>query len=127
MSLSSKDQKLPEKELTVKATAFSGDYRISICIDVTPWFKSATDQELMALTECGFGDDQASDRVIQCMAENGCEKARDLLDYLSILNRHGNLSKPMRFESQIDRDSACLWLKTYRADILQELDMPVVL
>jgi hypothetical protein len=75
--------------------------------DATPWFETATDAQILALADCGWGGDDPADEVAQAM------RTVHEVDALFVLIEHGRAG----YESRIDPGDALAWLAEHRPQL----------
>ena len=90
----------------IQAEAHSDDRVVEVIFDAQQWFEQASDDEILALRDCGFGGDYPSDAVALFTAEHD-EKVKRLFTYLDIL---GEGRKTMGFECHVEESDAEVWL-----------------
>ncbi|HEX6292959.1 MAG TPA: hypothetical protein VFZ66_27495 [Herpetosiphonaceae bacterium] len=103
---------------TVWASCHTDDWIIDLgCetgdrFDATPFFASATDEELRKLIAIDFGGDLAADRVAE-RAETYDSRVRAMFAYIQ-------LRRGMGFECYVDAVQARAWLQCHRPHVLIE-------
>lgn len=95
----------------IKAEAHSDDRRIEIDFDATAWFQQATDAQIIALADAGWGGGYEADAVAERF-EQGATKA--LFDYTAVSGEG--------FECHVDEDEALAWLQAVRPSLLAALE-----
>jgi hypothetical protein len=78
--------------------------------DCTPWFEQASDEELLALIECGFGGDYGADKVAEFFDGK--------IDAITDMFAH----KRGGFECHVDETTAWQWLIANKPHVIEEID-----
>lgn len=109
------DELAPQSPIT--AEAHSDDRVLEADFDAAPWFKTASDGEIVALRKEGWGTSFEADQVAQsCDSQPGLAK---LFAYLALSPRMGK--DVVGFECTVDEDSAESWLRANRPAIAMRL------
>ena len=95
----------------IKAEIHTDDRKVEVTFDATPYFNQASDADIVALHDCGWGGDYPSDNVAIFCADINPEVAK-LFNYLEIVRDQG-------FECNVDEASAILWLKENRKKLIR--------
>jgi len=95
-----------EQEM-IRANVHTDDRHYDVNFDATAWFEQASDQEIVELADCGWGEDYPADAVAEFMADQNQEIER-LFEYVS----HGK--DPIGFECSVNERDARAWLKEHR-------------
>ena len=103
---------------TIPAEVNSDDHKVQAAFDALPYFMQASDDELVALVDCGFGGDYPADEVAQLMVDLDEDVARVFM-YLSFEPEH--FGERVGFECHIDQRPALLWIKAHRPTAYQRL------
>jgi hypothetical protein len=94
----------------IKAECHSDDRNVEVSFDATPWFKQASDKDILDLANCGWGGDYPADEVAEWMAgdkgRRGVKRIAEMFKYLEII--HGDPSKKnaQGFECHVDEEDA---------------------
>ncbi len=96
-------------KFTIAAEVHSDDFVMKAQFDAEPWFLQASDAEIIALQECGWGGDQPADELARDAAEGNVDVDK-VLEYCVLVDTVG-------FECHIDADQAIAWIKTNRPHI----------
>ena len=100
---------------TIRAEVHSDDYRYTAKFDATPWFKRASEEEIIALHECDWGGDWAADYVALFFNDKaGCEDVSVLFAYVRKVDGIG-------FECTVHDSDALNWLYRHRPVIFHRI------
>lgn len=100
----------------IPATAHTDDHLFQASFDAEPYFAQASEQELAALVDCGFGGDYPADRVAEWTRENVPHpELASLFDYLARSPRMGR--DPVGFECHVDVEAAEAWLRRHHPSL----------
>lgn len=115
------DMAAPAADPVIPAETHSDDYQFQIEFDALAWFEQASDNELTALAECGFGGDYPADAVAEFFEDRpeGQEIAA-MLDYSRASVR--GISETVGFECHVDQAAAERWIKAHRPEIAAKLE-----
>lgn len=102
----------------VTAEFWTDDYVFETSFDATPYFEKASEKELLALMECDFSGDSASDAVAE-HAATYTPKLQDAMNYIALHNKGARDS--IGFECSVDRKSFLVWMSGRRAALLAKL------
>jgi hypothetical protein len=102
----------------IRAETHSDDRRIEIAFDATAWFEQATDAEIVALADAGWGGDYEADAVAEHFEQTA---TKGLFDYLAIAQPMPN-GDTVGFECHVEEDQALAWLKAVRPSLHATLD-----
>jgi hypothetical protein len=103
---------------TIPAEVHSDDHKVTATFDALQYFSQASDDDLVALVDCGFGGDYPADEVAQFMAEFDEGVAR-VFTYLSFEPEH--FGEKVGFECHVDQSPALRWIKSNRPTAYQRL------
>jgi len=96
----------------IKAEIHSDDHHMQHDFDATPWFKQASDEEIIALAKCGWRGDYAADVVALHTPDN--EGIERVLIYVRSQDEMG-------FEVVVDADQAIAWVQEHRTPLAVKL------
>lgn len=103
-----------DQETRVSANCYSDDRVIEVeTFDATPWFEQASDEEILALRRCGFGGDDAADRVAEYAATYDRE-VQAMFDHNATLPE---TIEARGFECYVDRNEAEAWIEAFRPSL----------
>lgn len=102
----------------IPAEVHSDDHKVTANFDAVAYFVQASDDELVALVDCGFSGDYPADEVAQFMSDldEGVER---VFMYLSFEPEH--FGDRVGFECHVDQGPALLWIKAHRPTAYQRL------
>lgn len=109
--------------IVIRAEVHSDDFRVTARFDAEPFFRQATDQDLLDLAAVEWGGDQAADRVAREMeGYQGYEPVRQVMDYVRNTRDCG-------FECHVHAQDAEAWLLAHRPSLYRDLngDKPLLL
>jgi hypothetical protein len=110
----------------ITATATTDDLAIHVDFDATPYFEQASEEELLALADCGWGGDYPADDVAHFMEGSGDKQLDRLFTYLEIKNDfRSDDDDPTGFEVQIARGEALDWLTNFKPEVLAKINQRV--
>jgi len=101
------------RETQISAEAHSDDYQVEVTFDAFDWFEQASDAEIVALAEIGWGGDYESDAVAQFFEKTSTQ---ELFEYLEDPE-----SRPCGFECHVDKKGAMHWISENRPHLLKNL------
>lgn len=104
----------------IKAQCWSDDRCVEVDFDATKWFKNATGREIIALKECGWRGDYASDAVAIYMADLNKDIA-EMFEYIRIRNKSQIPDMMGGFECAVNEYDAVKWLTKNRPHIAKKL------
>lgn len=101
----------------VRAEAHSDDYKFQVEFDAYPWFKQASDEELVELAGEDFGQSLPADRVAQFMEG----KVPELKKMFAYLRSDKAKRRPERigFEVIVNSNDAEAWVRQNRPHLLR--------
>jgi hypothetical protein len=108
-----------QPDLGVPAESHSDDRVVEVSFDAAPWFKRATDEEIIKLANCGFGGDYPADEVSMGLAGQIPELS-ELHNYIGRVQKAG---RDCGFECHVDRDAALAWIKAHRPALLDKIEV----
>lgn len=100
----------------IDCEAHTDDQRIMIDFDAEPWFKTATDQEIVALAIADFGNCEEAESVVKHFAERE-PAVQSLYEYLSFYPQTPD-GTPIGFECHIDSEDANAWIAIHRPHLI---------
>lgn len=105
----------------IRAEAHSDDFVVTAKFDATPWFKQASEEEIMDLARCEWGGDYPADAVADYLeSEPGYDSLAAMFEYLG--KHPKSLSnEAIGFEVHVHRDDAYRWLLANRKDVFNEV------
>lgn len=107
----------------IKAEAHSDDRTVEATFDARPWFRQASDAEILALARSDWGRSYEADAVAEfCADQAGGEGVKRIFDYLSFNPRQLFANDPVGFECTVDAASAMTWLRAQRPQLADRLD-----
>lgn len=96
----------------IKAEVHSDDRAESAEFDALPWFRVASDDEIVALAGIDYGGDYAADEVAQGVSDEG---VRRVLNYAAA-------RKQMGFEVYVNEEAALNWIENERPHLLARIE-----
>ena len=102
----------------IPAETHSDDRVFEVSFDAAPWFKSATDEEILKLANCGFGGDYPADEVSLFMAGIN-QEVKEMHNYVCRLQ---NTRRDCGFECHVNRAAAMMWIGKHRPALLEKID-----
>lgn len=103
---------------TIPAEVHSDDHKVTTIFDALQYVMQASDDDLVALVDCGFGGDYPADEVAQFMADLDEGVARVFM-YLSF--EPEQFGERVGFECHVDQRPALRWIKANRPNVYQRL------
>jgi hypothetical protein len=99
---------------TISAEAHSDDRVFEVDFDATPWFATATDEQITELAACGWANDYPADAVVNDLIDHGIgETTDDLTHMMAYVTR----KKDMGFECSVEEDEAMAWLDANKPEL----------
>ncbi len=102
----------------IVAECHSDDRAAEVKFDATPWFRQASDDDIIALIECDWGYDRPADEVAVVSARWNNE-LRVFFEYIGARNRVDNCG----FECAVYDQDAIAWLKVNRKHLYDRHDL----
>lgn len=93
----------------------SDDMIVAYRIDATPWFLSASDNDIYDLATCGWGGDYPADRIVY---EFDNEASKNLLNYLDIMQK---ANRDIGFEVHVFEVDALYWIRENRENLYKKI------
>lgn len=109
---------MPKNAPAVPAEAHSDDRNVEVDFDAAPWFAQASDKDILALAECGFGGDYPADEVARFFTPAE-PRMDDLFRYLEIIRADPAKKDCCGFECHVDHKAALAWIKANRPAIAE--------
>lgn len=97
----------------VRAECHTDDYAFEYDFDAAPWFEQATDEQIIALANCGWGGDYPADDVARFVSDDD--------DRLGLLFRYTQTAN-RGFECHVNDGDAGRWLTEHRPQLLAALE-----
>ena len=104
----------------IGATCHSDDRVIEVDFDATKWFEEATDEDILELSDCGWGGDYPADSVAIFMADHNPE-IESMFRYLEYISQRLSKEDESGFECHVDDADAKAWIKTNRPQLATKL------
>lgn len=108
---------------TIEAEARTDNYAIELKFDVVPWFKRASDAEIIALANLGsptleglWGGDIEADQVAEYFRHG---PTKPLYDYLATKPKMGR--DTVGFECHVNAEQAMAWLRKHRPAVAAKI------
>ena len=101
---------------SIQAECHSDDRAIEVKFNAFPWFKQASDKEILALAECGWGGDYPADYVAMFMANKNQDVA-DMFKYVEIRKRVADVG----FECHVAEADAKAWIKQNKPELAKDM------
>lgn len=101
------------RNFTIPAEAHSDDRVIEAKFDALPYFKKASDKQLIDLAACGMSHDYPADEVAQVCADSD-PGVRKLFSYIDMV---AGTPKKCGYECKVESSPAFRWLATYRPSV----------
>ena len=102
----------------IHAEVHSDDHVFEISFDASPWFENASDAEITALAECGWGGNYPADRVAKEIPAH--DEIKAMFDYLY---RISGTRRACGFECHVTANDAEAWIKTNRPHLWNTLQL----
>lgn len=101
----------------IKAWAHSDDHVFEAQFNAAPWFKQATDDDLLALAREGFGYDYKADEIARWESEDNPEVAAIFI----YLEKLAGTRRSQGFECRVDRTDAMAWIAKHRPALHEKI------
>jgi hypothetical protein len=108
-------------EQAIRAEAHSDDHIQEVEFDASPWFRQASDQEILDLAACDWGGDYPADGVAEFMSGQNPDLDA-LFGYLHSIHNLRSKTDCCGFECHVNSDDAIAWLKQHRPALAALLD-----
>src|SRR5438045_9016152 len=95
--------------LQVKAECHSDDHIIEVTFDAEPWFEQASDEAVVQLASCGWGNDYPADDVASFVAGMNQDVQR-VFTYLKLVACKRDHPG---FECTVERSCAIEWIRRH--------------
>lgn len=109
-----------KSKVLIKAECHSDDRVYEVEFDAASWFKKASREEIIALAECGWGNDYPADAVAHFMAEHS-EEVADMFGYLERIAEIPSKCDIAGFVCSVNEDDAIGWLINNRRDVINAM------
>jgi hypothetical protein len=107
----------PEKRATIPAECHSDDHIVEAEFDALPWFKQASDKEIIDLAKVEWGGDYEADDVADfCRNESW-----DVAAMFNYLDTVAGTDKAVGFECHVVEAAAMAWLQVNRPTVHQKI------
>jgi hypothetical protein len=100
-------------EIVIAAECHSDDRAVEVDFDAEDWFKTAKDNEIIALAACGFGGDYPADYVAESLADVN-EEIADMYSYIEMRSRNETIG----FECNVNETDALTWISINRSNLI---------
>lgn len=107
-------------KLSIPSECHSDDRNVEVHFDAIPWFKQASDKDIVDLAACGWGGDCPSDEVAQWMAKK-VSKIADMFTYLTFINGDPVKKNCQGFECHVEGNEAMNWLRINRKTVYEAI------
>lgn len=108
-------------EQVIPAECYDDRHTHEAYFDAVSWFNQATDQEIKALADCGWGDNYPADAVAE-FCRSFDSSVETMFDCMAILNHNRGIYKDVTgFECHVDKDCALDWLCQHRPQLFELL------
>lgn len=104
----------------IPAEAHSDDYNLEVKFDAAGWFLQASDEEITALADCGWGGDVPADAVAQHF-EGIFPEITELFRYLEIIREDPSKEDCSGFECHVESGPALDWIVDHRPELAKRL------
>jgi hypothetical protein len=101
------------KDPIIPAEVHRDDWHFSASFDALLWFQQASDDDIRALAECGWGGDYPADDVARHVSDTNADVER-VLD-------NTTCEEGMGFECHVNETMARAWLKEHKLALHDEL------
>lgn len=105
--------KVDNKQPVIRAEVHSDDHVFEVNFDALPWFKQATDEEILELAAVDWGGDYISDAVAQHCYQHDSE-VEGVLEYVERTSQMG-------FECHVEAADAIKWLEINKPHLYTKL------
>lgn len=97
----------------IRAECHSDDHNVEVDFDATEWFRQASEKDVLALAQCGWGGDYAADAVAIHMADSH-PKIASMFQYLHIIRDDPTKKDCGGFECHVNGGDALAWVRSHR-------------
>lgn len=102
-------------EYAIPAEAHTDDHIVKVEFDAAPWFAQASEEAILALSDCDWGGDEAADSVAEWSVRTTPELQR-------VFDHYNPDEDVSGFECHVDEEAAMAWLRANRPDVAELLD-----
>jgi hypothetical protein len=102
-----------EQRIIISAEVHSDDHLHEVTFNALPWFEAATDEEIFALYQIGWGGEAEADAVALAL-ESSVPDIAALYQYTLTTKDFKN---PVGYECDVESDDAMAWLQTNRPEL----------
>lgn len=102
----------PRWDGPIAARCYSDDHVAEAAFDARPWFKKASDEDIIELAKCEWGGDYPADSVAQWCRSVG--NVQRMFDYVAA-------RKDIGYECCVESESAIEWLKEHRPAVARRI------
>ena len=99
--------------MQIRAECHSDDRMVEAAFDAEPWFKQASDEDVVRLARCGWGNDYPADELAIFIADMN-EEVQRVFTYLDLVAHKKN---PPGFECTVEHSSAIEWLSRHNPEL----------
>lgn len=103
--------------MSVSATVHSDDRTHEVVFDAEPYLAQASDSQIEALIECGWGGDYPADEVAEFFQEDN-ERIAALFEHLHSIRDRRSHKDMCGFECYVDGEQALAWVTANRPYLL---------
>jgi len=107
-------------KLSITSECHTDDHNVEAQFDAVPWFKKASQEDIVDLAICGWGGDYPADEVAHFMADHVARIA-DMFKYMEIISQNRAKKDCCGFECHVGSDEALSWLRYNRPSVYKEL------
>lgn len=113
---------MPSSSFVIPAHVYPDNHALKARFDALTWFDKAPDNAILALAECGWGGDYASDAVAEWFnnPESPYHNA-DVERVFDYLHAQRNVDENLGFECHVDGVKALEWLRHARPELFAVL------
>jgi hypothetical protein len=86
---------------------------VEVDFDAVRWFEQASDDEILALAECGWGGDYPADNVASFF-EGAHGEITEMFQHIGHMQKTRNA---VGFECHVDEDEAMAWLDANKPEL----------
>lgn len=103
----------------IRAEVHSDDHNCKVEFDATKWIEQASDEEILALVECGYRGDYPADVVAEFYGDT---VTKPLFDYLGVIRNDPSKKDCCGFECSVEPVDVRCWLDLNKHDLLEQIN-----
>lgn len=101
----------------INAEVHSDDRAIEVTFDAEPYLAQASDADILALIDCGWGGDYPADDVARFFEDTN-EEIHGMFHYLETIRGLRSHKDVCGFECHVDEKQAMAWVKAHRPHLV---------